>query len=191
MFKPLVFAAATAAIALPLMTAAGSSADARSTPLVAQTMQLKQTEQLKAPGKRPVEPGPGRPKPLDGLGSNYIDLAGEYLNPQIQEGQPGSHFCSSEPGQGRSRHVQIVVRNKGNTLATPVRVSFLFSSGQFMTETIQLIQPGAAKGAAVAIPDSAWKNGKVQFQISLDPTNAIGETNESNNTFHSFCADPN
>ncbi|MGD1879609.1 MAG: CARDB domain-containing protein [Kiloniellaceae bacterium] len=185
MFKKLLLVAATAAIALPLVTAGGSAAEARTEQLYAQSMQLK------APTKRPDQPAPGRAKPMDGLGSKYIDLAGEYLNPQIQEGQPGSHFCSSVPGNGRSGHVQIVVRNKGNALATPVKVSFLFSTGQFMTETIPLIQPGAAKGAAVAIPDSAWKNGKAQFQISIDPTDIIGETNESNNTFHSFCTDPN
>ena len=193
MFKPLVLAAATAIIALPLTTAGGFAAETRSVQPAISGQKLKTptkpTRQLKP--TRPVKPSPGRPGPADGLGSQYIELAGEYLNPQIQEGQPGSHFCSSAPGTGRSRHVQIVVRNKGNVLATPVKVSFLFSSGHFMTETIPLIQAGQAKGAAVTIPDSAWKNGKASFQISIDPTNAIGETDETNNIFHSFCIDPN
>jgi hypothetical protein len=188
MFKKLILATATAAVALPLAApdfAGGSAAEARSTQPAAQS------KQFKAPKMRPVRPTPGPGKPMDSLGSNFIDLAGEYMNPEIQEGKAGSHYCSSEPWNERSGYVQIVVRNKGNVLATPVKVSFLFASGQFMTENIQLIQPGAAKGAAVAIPDSAWKNGKAQFQISIDPTNVIGETNESNNIFHSFCSDPN
>ena len=188
MFNKLALVAATAAVALTFATpdfAGGSAAEARS------AEPPERSEQFKALKKRPVRPAPGPVKPMDGLGSRYIDLAGEYLNPQIQEGQPGSHHCSSEPGNGRSRYVQIVVRNKGNTLATPVKVSFTFSTGQFLTQTIPGIQAGAAKGAAVAIPDGAWKNGKAQFHISIDPTNAIAETNEANNSFHSFCADPN
>ncbi len=188
MFKKLALATATAAVALTFAAAdfaGGSAAEARSAEAA------DRTNQLKAPAKRPVKPTPGPVKPMDGLGSKFIDLAGEYLNPQIQEGKPGSHYCSSEPGNGRSRHVQIVVRNKGNTFATPVHVSFSFATGQFLTHTIPMIQAGAAKGSAVAIPDGAWKNGKAQFHISIDPTNSIGETNEGNNSFHSFCADPN
>lgn len=185
MFKKQVLAAATAAVVLSLATAGGSAADARSAQLPAQT------KELKAPTKRPDKPTPGPVTPKNSLGSKFIDLAGEYLNPQIQEGALGSHYCSSEPGNGRSRHVQIVVRNQGNTLAAPVHVSFTFSTGHHLTHTIPVIQGGSAKGSAVAIPDSAWKNGKAHFHISIDPTNSIGETNESNNSFHSFCTDPN
>ncbi|MEO3429195.1 CARDB domain-containing protein [Pelagibius sp. CAU 1746] len=188
MFKNLVLAATAAAIAVPLTApdfAGGSTAQARS------AQHSAQSGQLKAPAKRPVKPAPGPVKPMDGLGSRFIDLAGEYMNPVIQEGKAGSHYCSSEPGNGRSRYVQIVVRNKGNTFATPVQVSFTFATGQFLTHTIPMIQAGAAKGSAVAIPDSAWKNGKAQFHISIDPTNSIGESNEGNNSFHSFCTDPN
>ncbi|GAB4374597.1 MAG: hypothetical protein Kow00114_37270 [Kiloniellaceae bacterium] len=184
MSKKLVLAAATAAVALSLATpdlAGGSTAQARSAQLPVQP------NQLKAPEPRPVKPAPGT---VDGLGSAFIDLAGETLYPQLQEGQPGSHFCGSVPNQGRSRDVAIVVRNKGNALANQVKVSFTFSTGQFLTTTIPLIQAGQAKGAAIAIPNGAWKNGKAQFHISIDPTNSIGESNESNNAFHSFCVDP-
>ncbi|GAB4224688.1 MAG: hypothetical protein Tsb0032_29720 [Kiloniellaceae bacterium] len=187
MFNKLALAAATAAVALTFATpdlAGASAAEARP------AESPERSDKFKTPTKRPVRPAPGPIKPMDGLGSRFIDLAGEFLNPQIQEGQPGSHYCSSEPGNGRSRHVQIVVRNKGNTLAAPIQVSFTFATGQFLTHTIPMIQAGAAKGAAVAIPNGAWKNGKAQFHISIDPTDSIGESNESNNSFHSFCTDP-
>ena len=185
MFKKLILASATAAVALTAAVDFYAGTFDLTSEAVAQTMRLKKTP------AEPTPPSRGPAKPSNTLASPFIDLAGEYLNPQIQEGQAGSHYCSSEPGGGRSKHVQIVVRNKGTTFAGPVHVSFTFATGQFLTHTIPMIQSGAAKGSAVAIPDGAWKNGKAQFQISIDPTDTIGETNESNNTFHSFCTDPN
>ena len=180
MSKKLVLAATTAAFALSLTAPDLAGAQSAQPPAP--------SNQLRAPEQRPVKPAPGT---VDGLGSIFIDLAGETLYPKLQEGQPGSHFCGSTPTGARSDNVAIVVRNKGNPLASQVKVSFTFSTGQFLTTTIPLIKAGAAKGASVAIPKGAWKNGKAQFHISIDPTNAIGESNETNNSFHSFCVDPN
>lgn len=148
----------------------------------------------KAPNRKaPNRLAPSVPSgPSNNLASPFIDLVGEYFNPQIQEGMEGSHYCSNEASpQQRSRYVQIIVRNKGTTVATPVHVSFTFATGQFLTHTIPLIQAGDAKGSAIAIPDQAWKDGKAQFHISIDPTDQVNETNESNNAYYSFCAEPN
>ncbi len=157
-----------------------------------QTAQRQKFE--KAPHRRaPIKRAPTVPtRPSNNLASPFIDLVGEYFNPQIQEGMEGSHYCSNESSpQQRSRYVQIIVRNKGTNVAAPVHVSFTFATGQFLTHTIPLIQAGDAKGSAVAIPDQAWKNGKAQFHISIDHTNQVNETNESNNAYYSFCAEPN
>ena len=142
----------------------------------------------KAPNRRsPTVPN----APSNTLGSPFIDLVGEYFNPQIQEGVEGSHYCSNEYSHHeRSRHVQIIVRNKGTNAATQIRVEFDFS-GQKLSHTIPFLQANSVKGSAVAIPDSAWQYGKAEFTIRIDHPNQVNETNEANNTYSSFCSDPN
>ena len=213
MFPKLALASATAALALTiaapdftsassLMKEAQAASDAyRSGHSIAglsvQSAQRQKFE--KAPNRlapkrlAPNRRAPTAPnRPSNDLANPFIDLVGEYFNPQIQEGMEGSHYCSNEPNpHQRSRYVQIIVRNKGTNIATPVHLSFTFATGQFLTHTIPLIQAGDAKGSVVAIPDQAWKNGKAQFHISIDHTNQVNETNESNNAYYSFCEEPN
>jgi hypothetical protein len=188
MFKNLILATATAAVALTAaadfsagtfdMTAA---AEAKTAGVLAQT-QLKPS--------KPTRVGPAIPGTPGDLKSGQTDLFPTPLFPPAQEGQPGSHYCAAYGTNQKPVAVSVVVNSQGSKTPGPVVVIFEFSGGTKKRETVVLNSPNAQKGAAAHIPDNAWINGKVSYTIRVDYQNKIPETNENNNVVQSFCIDP-
>lgn len=179
MFKTLILASATAAVAL---TAAAdfSAGTFEFTPeAAAQTAQ---------PGK-PARVGPAIPGKPGDLKSTQTDLFPTPLFPQGHEGQSGQFYCGGQPNQ-KATAVSVVVNSQGTQAPGQVVVLFEFSGGKKSRQTVMLNSPNDQKGAAATIPDNAWIGGKVSYTIRVDYQNKIPETNESNNVAQSFCLDP-
>ena len=189
MFKNLVFASATAALALAA-TAPDFSAvsEAAAQPVV-------QSAQFKAVPSKPTPPtrGPvGKPGAADDLKTQpYVDLYGEPYYPLGVEGTPGKMYCMFLAGNDtRPRGAQIAVKNKGDKPAGKVTVQFQFSGGKKISQTQIMNNPAWKYMFEALIPDSAWVNGKASFVMVIDHGNNIAESNEKNNVYSSFCLDP-
>lgn len=189
MFKNLILATATAAVAFtaaadfPAGTFDLAGAAEAKTAVLAQTQLKPSTPTRKGPG--PAIPG----TPGD-LKSGQIDLFPTPLFPPAQEGQPGSHYCAAYGPNQKPVAVSVVVNSQGTTAPGQVVVLFEFSGGKKVRKAVVLNAPNAQKGAAAHIPDNAWINGKVSYTIRVDYQNKIPETNENNNVVQSFCIDP-
>ncbi|MGF1593934.1 MAG: CARDB domain-containing protein [Kiloniellaceae bacterium] len=179
MFKKLILASATAAVALTAVADFSAGTFDLTGTAEAQTAQ---------PGK-PARVGPAIPGTPDDLKSTQTDLFPTPLFPQGHEGQPGQFYCAGHPNQ-KPTAVSVVVNSQGTKAPGQVVVLFEFSGGKKVRQTVVLNSPNDAKGAAAYIPDSAWNGGKVGFTIRVDYQNKIPETNENNNVVQSFCLDP-
>ena len=189
MFKNLVFASATAALALAVTAPDfGVVSYAAAQPGV-------QSAQFKAVPAKPTPPtrGPvGKPGAADDLKTTpYVDLYGFPYYPLGLEGTPGKWYCMFLAGNDtRPRGAQISVKNKGDKPAGKVTVQFQFSGGKKISETQTMNQPGSKYMFEAHIPDSAWVNGKASFVMVIDYGDKVPETNEKNNVYSSFCLDP-
>lgn len=190
MFKNLILASATAAVALTFSAsdfAGGSEAVAKTATKV---VQLKsRTTQPQPPTHKPFG-GPSAP----GGGyetAPYVDLYGAPHYPLGLEGDPGKWYCMFLTGSDtRPRAVQMRVNNGGDKPAGPVKVQFQFSGGKTVSDTSVLNNPASSTVFEADIPNNAWINGRANFTMRIDHPNQVAESNENNNVYSSFCLDP-
>lgn len=201
MFKNLVFASATAALALAVTAPDfGVGSEAAAQPSV-QSAQFKATPLETGPGDKPSKTVPDKRRGNFGFGSTYIDLRGVHPGTNPMDGSPGSGFCHSltqVPHNG-SKYVRINVANKGTHMMTgPVEVKFRFHQNEGLSGTawvsyssVNVQGDTVYRVAQTRIPRDAWNDeGQVHFKIEIDPANKIGENNESNNVFTGSCVQP-
>lgn len=170
MFKTLILASATAAVALTAAAdfSAGTfgltaAAEARSATVQGQTFQPKAT----------------------------VDLRVAPVMPATLQGSPGHFYCAPLWG-GNPLPTSIVfyVLNDGNTNAGPVSLRVEFKGAKAITKKVNSVPAGAGGAHHVDIPASAWQSGTASFTIRVDHPNKVAETNEHNNVVSSFCTGP-
>ena len=205
MFKNLILASATAAVALAATGdlssgsfSLGASAEAKT------AIQLSQTRQLQV---KPADPTPD-PRPTRKPSSNvpsapqhqgpgglsakpWVDLYGQPYYPAVYEGLPGNYYCSFLTGGDTvSKAVQVKVRNGGTKPAGNVQVTFQFAGGKTVKQTLPMNNVNASYIFEAVIPASAWQSNTASFTIRIDHPNKVAESNELNNTISSFCMGP-
>ncbi len=201
MFKNLVFASATAALALAVTAPDfGIGSEAAAQP-VAQSAQFRATPLETEPSDEPAKAAPEKRRGNLGFGTTYIDLRGKHPGDNLMDGSPGSGFChtlTQVPHNG-SKYVRIHVANKGTQMMTgPVEVKFRFHQNEGLSGSVWASYSSANlqgntvyRTAQVKIPSDAWNDeGRVYFKIEIDPANKIGENNENNNAFTGSCVQP-
>lgn len=171
MFKNLILASATAAVALT--AAADFSAGTFDITAGAAAQTVK-------PSKPSLQPMP------------TVDLHVEPHFPKTYEGTPGHFYCSQlHGGLALSKAVMFKVINDGNTPAGPIKVVVEFKGAKTITRQVNSsVANGAGSAVSVDIPATAWKSGTASFTIRVDHPNKVAETNEHNNVVKSFCAGP-
>ena len=205
MFKNLILASATAAVALAASgdLSRGSfslteSAQAKTAVHLAQTRQLQVKPVDPTPEPRPdrrpsssVPTGPQHQGPGSLSAKPWVDLYGQPYYPAVYEGLPGNYFCSFlSGGDTVSKAVQVKVRNQGTKPAGNVQVTFQFAGGKSVKQTLPMNNLNASYIFEAVIPPSAWQSNTASFTIRIDYPDKIAESNEANNTISSFCMGP-
>lgn len=189
MFKNLILASATVAVALTFSVSeftGGSEAIAKT------AVQYAQFKAVPAKPNPPTRGTVGKPGAADDLKPTpYVDLYGSFGFPLGLEGTPGAFFCAPLfTGDTKSEFVQIKVRNQGTKPAGPVEVVFKFAGAKHVVETLPMNNLNGVYVYQGRIPANAWKDGKVNFIMSIDHYDKVPESNENNNVYSSFCVDP-
>lgn len=104
-----------------------------------------------------------------------------------QDGRPNSGFCGGVLGNSHSVVFSVINLGSATTPATTALVDFA-PWGRVDVAVPPLAPGGGTRGYAI-IPSRSLEQGDriARFQISVDPGNAIAESNEGNNKARSYC----
>jgi CARDB len=111
----------------------------------------------------------------------------------LPAGFPGVEYCDPNPAGGVPNKVRFRIHNLGGSSAPPFNVRFNFNGGGAVFVPVNGLSQGSEKSGAVDIPAGCFPDGYstvCQFTITVDSSGQIGESNEVNNSTHSFCVGP-
>ena len=101
--------------------------------------------------------------------------------PDLQVVDGSMSFSPKEPEVGAPVKIKVTVKNTGGVLARDVDVSF-YTSGENLIETKRITTLAATTGASSV--EITWEGvalGENEIMVRVDPANAIGELDETNN----------
>lgn len=192
----------TSKVAFSALAAVALLATASVDDAVGQTRE-KQIEMKRVPPqlqKKPVRPtgkpaGPGNLKAADPVALPDLILhAG--LPGNVNSGLPNSGFCKRKGAFGAADTVAFKVQfvTQGSTVpaggwgSSHVRVKF--NGGGSTSIPLGSLMWDGIMPVEVDIPAGCYGAGGCQFTIAIDPTNAVPETSNANNSTTKICAAP-